>query len=651
MIYIMKNGGHDTYNIKQFTLDTPDDLPNLPTSGIAVGSAALVISTSDVYMLNSKGEWDLIASDTEGILPSYSAEDVGKILEVGDGGILTWAANNALPSVTSEDEGKVLKVDDQGEWIAATDSNTQYTAGDNISIDANNEISAVDTTYSAGANVSISNENVISATDTKYTAGNGIEISEQNVISNIAKGNTDIIAEEYDSTKAYAVGDYCIYEDKLYKCTTAIAASNWLKAPQTLETFAVTVNSENTDDTYFTQIQNGHWMVISEKSGQTINLNRVFDLTTTYTYGNYYYNSSPGYYQPALLPYFNGGYATESEALTDFSNHSSSSFDTSKWTEVTVCNELKSNLSELSDINLSNPTDGQALVYDGANGKWTNGNISSANEQVLTKAEYDALTEEQKMNNTTYYINDADTWTSKEVQPVIYSTDEREIGVWTDGKPLYQITYDISSITTSNSNLIDITNLDVATVVGIDGVIKGSEISYPEIIYDSSSSHFVLFISKSGNNMYIRGRAKVGTGTISNDAFVTIQYTKTTDQPGSGIWTPSGALAVHYSTNEHVVGTWTDGKPLYEITVEDTLSVSTSPRDLLIIGLTDKQVRNIVSCTARVSDTFVLDNGYNDGSNWKFMAYLDGGNLRGYAAWGSDPLTVSLTFQYTKTTD
>lgn len=129
MIYIMKNGGHDTYNIKQFTLDTPDDLPNLPTSGIAVGSAALVISTSDVYMLNSKGVWDLIASDAEGILPSYSVEDAGKILEVGDDGILTWAANEALPSVTSEDEGKVLTVDASGNWVASIipdGTNTEY---------------------------------------------------------------------------------------------------------------------------------------------------------------------------------------------------------------------------------------------------------------------------------------------------------------------------------------------------------------------------------------------------------------------------------------------------------------------------------------------------------------------------------------------
>ena len=32
----------------------------------------------------------------------------------------------------------------------------------------------------------------------------------------------DGVTDEFDSTKTYAVGEYCIYENKLYKCTTAI---------------------------------------------------------------------------------------------------------------------------------------------------------------------------------------------------------------------------------------------------------------------------------------------------------------------------------------------------------------------------------------------------------------------------------------------
>lgn len=33
--------------------------------------------------------------------------------------------------------------------------------------------------------------------------------------------------DAYDPTKAYKVGDYCIYENQLYKCTTACTAGNW----------------------------------------------------------------------------------------------------------------------------------------------------------------------------------------------------------------------------------------------------------------------------------------------------------------------------------------------------------------------------------------------------------------------------------------
>lgn len=57
---------------------------------------------------------------------------------------------------------------------------TTYSAGTNVSIDANNVISAIDTTYSAGANVSISN-NVISADP--YTGVGNISVNAAKEIS------------------------------------------------------------------------------------------------------------------------------------------------------------------------------------------------------------------------------------------------------------------------------------------------------------------------------------------------------------------------------------------------------------------------------------------------------------------------------------
>lgn len=53
---IMEQSGHTTYGLKTYVLDTPEDMDNLPVDD-PMGSAAFVISTGAVYMLNSNGEW------------------------------------------------------------------------------------------------------------------------------------------------------------------------------------------------------------------------------------------------------------------------------------------------------------------------------------------------------------------------------------------------------------------------------------------------------------------------------------------------------------------------------------------------------------------------------------------------------------------
>lgn len=56
MINLLSQSGHQGYGIKEYILDTPDDLDNLPVTDKA-GSTAFIISTSQVYMINSRGEW------------------------------------------------------------------------------------------------------------------------------------------------------------------------------------------------------------------------------------------------------------------------------------------------------------------------------------------------------------------------------------------------------------------------------------------------------------------------------------------------------------------------------------------------------------------------------------------------------------------
>lgn len=52
----LSESGHNKYGIFEFVLDTEDDIATLPND-CAPGSSALVIDSSNVYMLNSKGEW------------------------------------------------------------------------------------------------------------------------------------------------------------------------------------------------------------------------------------------------------------------------------------------------------------------------------------------------------------------------------------------------------------------------------------------------------------------------------------------------------------------------------------------------------------------------------------------------------------------
>lgn len=155
------------------------------------------------------------------------------------------------------------------------------------------------------------------------------------------------------------------------------------------------------------------------------------------------------------------------------------------------------------------------------------------------------------------------------LQPVIYSEKEREIGVWKDNKPLYQKTIMVDSIT--HTGEIDVSSLNIDTVVKMNGIAK-----YPD-------NQWVNFPFYHNDNYYIRVYYIIdGGGDISDNCiyfevgnsargvytngFLTLQYTKTTDVPGSGQYNTLGVPTIHYSTDEQVIGTDYDGKPIYQKT-------------------------------------------------------------------------------------
>lgn len=56
MIKLISSNGEVQYDVNEYVCDTLDDIAKLPKN-CAMGSFAIVISTGDVFILNSNKEW------------------------------------------------------------------------------------------------------------------------------------------------------------------------------------------------------------------------------------------------------------------------------------------------------------------------------------------------------------------------------------------------------------------------------------------------------------------------------------------------------------------------------------------------------------------------------------------------------------------
>lgn len=114
---------------------------------------------------------------------------------------------------------------------------------------------------------------------------------------------------------------------------------------------------------------------------------------------------------------------------------------------------------------------------------------------------------------------------------------------------------------------------------------------------------------------------------------------RTTDDSGGG------SSGHNYSTTEQVIGTWIDGKPLYEKTLDFSSSPKTLTRNSWTrLGISDLDIKTIVDVTA-INDA---------GDCFKMLAgskgsYSDTEILNGLTS--RDITAYFIVLQYTKTTD
>jgi hypothetical protein len=57
MFKAIKESGKEKYNVTEFVCDTIEDIKDLPTT-VEVGSTAIVIKDTRIFMLNNKKEWE-----------------------------------------------------------------------------------------------------------------------------------------------------------------------------------------------------------------------------------------------------------------------------------------------------------------------------------------------------------------------------------------------------------------------------------------------------------------------------------------------------------------------------------------------------------------------------------------------------------------
>lgn len=207
------------------------------------------------------------------------------------------------------------------------------------------------------------------------------------------------------------------------------------------------------------------------------------------------------------------------------------------------------------------------------NGAYSEDNSTDDTTEVnvvreMSQAEFDQLTEAEKQG--LIRITDGTLNIFDKFQPVIYSEDEREIGVWIDGKPLYQKTIVLQNVTVSTSSgyTYDITSLNVdAPIETPQGFIVLSSGTDKRALPFNLLGNYGMTIAVSRTSVVL---SRASADITCDYVIFTIRYTKTTDTAGSGQWTPQGVPAVHYSEDEHIVGTWIDGSTIYEKTVPFT---------------------------------------------------------------------------------
>ena len=441
----------------------------------------------------------------------------------------------------------------------------------------------------------------------------GTYSSKKTTVKEVSDFANQNFAEEYDSTSSYAVGDYCIYESVLYKCTASTTGSfdntKWTSVVVTDEmgsggggTGGHTIIDENGNS--MTARAGLQFVGGANVSDDSTNNKTIVDLASA--------GGIDGVFIDTDNVIVSGNYSTATDTYT-----------------------ATEDCYVMADVIVTNNTVGTVEI----DGKkvceyyYTSSGISVVSYNGYLKKGQTILITHGAISAHSFIVYGIQTGTThSKFQPIIYSTEEREIGVWTDGKPLYQKTITLSS---------GVTVADSWTTIYTDALI-GSIGQLVKVLYDNMDNHGtygVMNYKPNGNNLQAVYPISGGFNILSGAKF-TLYYTKTADTAGSGVWTPQGVPAVHYSTDEKVIGTWIDGSTIYEKTYSGLSIQAPTKLEWAGTGISKANISEIINGTIRDIYGQKLDG---------CIGFLNNNTEIGIATILDNRTITSITIQYTKT--
>lgn len=219
-----------------------------------------------------------------------------------------------------------------------------------------------------------------------------------------------------------------------------------------------------------------------------------------------------------------------------------------------------------------------------------------------------------------------------------YSNEERIVGYWTDGKPIYRKVVTFTATQKGTQKQVSLSTLGITNVdkmVRQQGLINTSPI--PKY-YGATDGWNVNFGVDTSVISYIVGEY----WTVPIQMTACLEYTKTTDTPITNNNT--------YSTDEVITGkTWIDGKPIYRKVVSgNQISVGYK----LITDSLNINDNTIIDCRGSVYNSAGTNLWaiplFGAEDNVSFVLQSDGLKFYSTTAWGG---AWKVIIEYTKTTD